>query len=115
MSLVEPAFVKTHIVSQQPTNPIAAYTLGRQATLQALSTSVESGMEPRAVAHVILRAATTRPHLRYLVGRDAKGLMVLKRLLPEPLFERVRRRVFRAGKLADLQPQRQPRETVASE
>src|SRR5712691_4448021 len=115
VSMVEPAFVKTHIVSQQPTNPIAAYTPGRQAAMQVLSTSVESGMEPGVVAHVILRAATTRPRLRYLVGRDAKVLMLLKRFLPASLFERVRRRVFRSGKPADLQPQRYPQETAASD
>ena len=50
-------------------------------------------MEPSAVAQVILRAATTRPRLRYLVGRDAKALMLLKRLLPGALFERLSRRL----------------------
>jgi NAD(P)-dependent dehydrogenase (short-subunit alcohol dehydrogenase family) len=115
VSLVEPAFVKTHIVSQGPTNPIAAYTPGRQAAMDVLITSVESGMEPGAVAQVILRAATSKPRLRYLVGRDARVLMLLKRLLPEPLFERVRRRVFRAGNPAQLQPQTQPQETAASD
>ena len=115
VSLVEPAFVKTHIVSQQLTNPITAYTLGRQATMQVLSTSVESGMETGVVAHVILRAATTRPRLRYLVGRDAKVLMLLKRFLPASLFERVRSRAFHSRQPADLQPQRHPQETVASD
>jgi short-subunit dehydrogenase len=113
--LVEPAFVKTHIVSQQPTTTIAAYTQGRQAAMQALSASVASGMEPGAVAQAILRAATARPRLRYLVGRDAKALILLKRLLPESLFERVRRRVFQAGKPANPQLQAQPRETAASD
>jgi short-subunit dehydrogenase len=114
VSLVEPAFVKTHIVSKPPTNPIAAYTPGQQAAMHALSMSVESGMEPRAVAQVILRAATTRPRLRYLVGRDAKALTLLKRLLPEPLFERVRRRVFRTRNPADQEPQMRPQETAKS-
>jgi NAD(P)-dependent dehydrogenase (short-subunit alcohol dehydrogenase family) len=108
VSLVEPTFVKTTLVSQPPTNPIAAYTPARQAALQVLSTSVESGIEPRAVAQVILRAATTRPRLRYLVGRDVKVLLLFKRLLPELLFERLQRRVFRAGNPAHLQPQTQP-------
>jgi NAD(P)-dependent dehydrogenase (short-subunit alcohol dehydrogenase family) len=108
VSLVEPTFVKTPLVSQPPTNPIAAYTPARQAALQVLSTSVESGIEPRAVAQVILRAATTRPRLRYLVGRDVKVLLLFKRLLPELLFERLQRRVFRAGNPAHLQPQTQP-------
>src|SRR5215831_19229101 len=100
VSLVEPSFVKTSIVSQTPTHPIAAYNAARQAALQDLSTSIESGMEPLKVAQVILRAATTRPRLRYLVGRDAKLLMLLKHLLPESLFERVRRRVFQVDKPA---------------
>jgi hypothetical protein len=72
-------------------------------------------MEPGAVAHVILRAATTRPRLRYLVGRDAKMLMLLKRFLPEPLFERVRRRAFRSGKTTDRESQTRSQETVASD
>jgi NAD(P)-dependent dehydrogenase (short-subunit alcohol dehydrogenase family) len=108
VSLVEPSFVKTSLVSQTPNQPIAAYTPARQAALQVLSTSVERGMEPRAVAQVILRAATTRPRLRYLVGRDAKLLMLLKRLLPESLFERVQRRVFQVDKPADREPQIHP-------
>ena len=65
-------------------------------------------MEPSAVAQVILRAATTRPRLRYLVGRDAKALMLLKRLLPGALFERLSRRPFRASNSAPLQLQVQP-------
>ena len=105
VSLVEPTFVKTHLVSKPPTNPIAACTPGRQAAMHVLSTGVESGMEPGAVAQVVLRAATSRPRLRYPVGRDAKVLMLLKRLLPEPLFERVRRRVFRTWNPADQEPQ----------
>lgn len=115
VSLVEPTFVKTNIVSQRPTNPIAAYTPRRQATMQTISTKVEKGIEPRAVAQVILRAATTRPRLRYLVGRDVKVLMLFKRLLPQFLFERLRRRVFRSGRPADREPQSRPQETVATD
>jgi NAD(P)-dependent dehydrogenase (short-subunit alcohol dehydrogenase family) len=115
VSLVEPAFVKTPLVSPQPTSPITAYNPGRQAALQGLSRSVESGMDPGAVAQAILRAATTRPRLRYLVGRDAKVLILIKRLLPDPLFERVRRRVFQAGKPADRESQTRPQVTSASD
>ncbi len=115
VSLIEPTFVRTHIVSQQPTNPIAAYTTRRQAAMQALSKRVESGMEPQAVAKVILRAATTRPHLRYLVGRDVKMLMLFKRMLPQLLFERLQRRVFRAGNSANIQAQTHPQEMAASD
>jgi short-subunit dehydrogenase len=115
VSLVEPSFVKTSIVSQPPIHLIAAYNSARQAALQVLSTSVESGMEPRRVAQVILRAATSRPRLRYLVGRDAKLLILLKRLLPESLFERVRRRVFQVDKLADPESQKRQKVTYTSD
>src|SRR5215472_8355309 len=100
VAMVEPSFVKTRIETLQPGNPLAVYTSARQAAIQTLSASVEGGMEPHAVAQVILRAATTRPRLRYLVGRDAKVLVLLKRLLPGTLFERLSRRIFRAGSSA---------------
>src|SRR5207249_3367386 len=80
VSLVEPSYVNTPLVSQPPTNPLAAYTPGRQAAQQSLITNAKNGMEPGAVARVILRAATTtRPRLRYPVGQDGKALLLLKR------------------------------------
>jgi len=110
VSLVEPAFVKTNIAGQQPADPIADYTPTRRAALQITSAGVAGGMEPGVVAQAILRAATTaRPQLRYLVGRQASLLILLKRLLPEPAFERVRRRVFGAEAPGLLQPQSQSR------
>ena len=97
VSLVEPSYVNTPIVSQPPTNPIAAYTNARQAAQQAFMTSSKNGMEPGAVARAILHAATTtRPRLRYPVGQDGKALLLLKRLLPESASERVKRRLFSA-------------------
>jgi len=96
VSLVEPGFVNTSIVSQtrMPTNPLAVYTPGRQAAEQSLLTSAKKGTDPGAVARVILRAATTRPRLRYPVGQDAKTLLLLKRLLPGSAFEALKRRAF---------------------
>ena len=112
VSLVEPGFVKTSIVSGQPTNTIDAYNAGRQATARFLTASVQNGMEPGVVAQAILRAITSRPRLRYLVGRSAKALTLLKRALPEPLFDRVRRRAFRVGKPAELESQTRTQEIV---
>src|SRR5215470_1629987 len=80
VSLVAPAFVKTHLVNQEPTTPISAYTMGRHTALQAASTGIERGVEPSVVAQVILRALrSSQPRLRYVVGRDAKVLLLLKR------------------------------------
>ena len=96
VSLVEPSYVNTPIVSQPPTTPIAAYTNARQAAQQSLMTNAKKGMEPGAVARVILRAAITRPRLRYPVGQDGKIVLLLKRLLPESAFEALKRRLFSA-------------------
>ncbi len=65
-------------------------------------------MKAGVVAQVILRAATTRPRLRYLVGQDAKMLMLLKRVLPGLLFEGLLRRTFQTEKTvpALAQPQK---------
>jgi short-subunit dehydrogenase len=115
VSLVEPSYVNTPLVSQPPTKPIAAYAPGRQAAQQSLITNAKKGMEPGAVARVILRAATTRPRLRYPVGQDGKALLLLKRLLPESAFERVKRRVFSSGKTAAPHPQTPPQQTAASD
>src|SRR5690349_21556470 len=96
VSLVEPGFVNTSIASQtrMPTTPLAVYTPGRQASEQSLITSARKGTDPGAVARVILRAATTRPRLRYPVGQAAKTPLLLKRLLPESAFEALKRRLF---------------------
>lgn len=105
VSLVEPGFVRTHIKGQPPANPIADYALARQAAVQRIGAGVESGMEPEAVAQTILRIATTaRPRLRYPVGRAANLLITLKRLLPEPLFDQVRRRVFNSASTTAAKP-----------
>ena len=97
VSLVEPSYVNTPLVSQPPTKPIAAYAPGRQAAQQSLITNAKKGMEPGAVARVILRAATTnRPRLRYPVGQGGKTVLLLKRLLPESAFEALKRRLFSA-------------------
>ena len=105
VSLVEPGFVRTHIKGQPPTNPIADYAPARQAAVQFVRARVESGMEPEAVAQTILRIATTaRPRLRYRVGRAANLLITLKRLLPEPLFDQVRRRVFNSASTTAAKP-----------
>jgi NAD(P)-dependent dehydrogenase (short-subunit alcohol dehydrogenase family) len=107
VSLIEPTYVKSHIVDQQPTNPLAVYTSGRQAAQQTVRAGVEKGIEPGKVARVILRVATTRPRRRYLVGGDVKFLMLLKRLLPDPLFESLGRRMFSSEKPVNPQLQAQ--------
>lgn len=109
VSLVEPSYVNTPIVTQLPTSLIADYTSGRQIAQKSLATNVKQGLEPGAVARVILRAATTsRPRLRYPVGLDGEMALLLQRLLPESAFEALKRRLFSSGKTATPHVQTQP-------
>jgi NAD(P)-dependent dehydrogenase (short-subunit alcohol dehydrogenase family) len=53
------------------------------------------GSPPEVVAKVVHRALTARrPRLRYIVGKDARVLATLPRLLPERLLDRVRLRML---------------------
>lgn len=53
------------------------------------------GPDPREVGLAIVRAATDRrPKLRYPVGKDARLIFALKRILPERRFERVMAWIF---------------------
>ena len=48
------------------------------------------GIPPETVARTIERAITARrPRARYLVGRDARGMVAAKRLLPARVYDRL--------------------------
>jgi NAD(P)-dependent dehydrogenase (short-subunit alcohol dehydrogenase family) len=108
VSLVEPSYVNTPLVTQPPTTLIADYTPGRQIAQQSLATNAKKGLEPGAVARVVLRAATSRPRLRYPVGLDGTIALLLQRLLPDSAFEALKRRLFSSGKTAAPHAQTQP-------
>jgi NAD(P)-dependent dehydrogenase (short-subunit alcohol dehydrogenase family) len=95
VALMEPGFVKTNFGGRRPTSLIDEYAAGRQAVFQWSRAGIEGGMEPGVVAQAILAVATTpAPRLRNQIGRTSRLLGILKRLLPEPAFERVQRRIF---------------------
>jgi NAD(P)-dependent dehydrogenase (short-subunit alcohol dehydrogenase family) len=97
VSLIEPGFVKSDIVGQPPARPIVEYEARRRLGAAFARQGVERGMDPVVVAHAILSVAkAARPRLRYPVGGTSRGLMALKRLLPEPVFEWLRQRAFPA-------------------
>jgi short-subunit dehydrogenase len=106
VALVEPGFVKTNFAGQRPASQIDAYASGRQAAFQRNAAGIQRGMQPNVVAQAILSVATTSaPHLRNRVGRTSRLLSILKRLLPERIFERVQRRIFEASPAPVHQPQ----------
>ena len=95
VSLVEPGFVKSSFVDKEPTHPIAAYDTQRRVAAAFNRQGLANGLDPNEVARLIVRVATARkPGLRYRAGRSSSLLIILKRLLPEALFELVTRRAF---------------------
>jgi hypothetical protein len=55
----------------------------------------KSGSSPEVVARVILRALVSdRPRIRYRVGKHAKLLATLPKILPESVMDTIRIRMF---------------------
>ena len=62
---------------------------------KVLKDTQRRGIPPEQVAQTIERALTARRmKARYVVGRDAKGMLLVRRLLPDLVFDRVARRVL---------------------
>jgi NAD(P)-dependent dehydrogenase (short-subunit alcohol dehydrogenase family) len=62
---------------------------------KALQDAARRGVAPELVAETIERALTARRmRARYLVGRDAKAMLLIKRALPDHLFDSFARRAL---------------------
>ena len=106
VSLVEPGSVKTPIWGKAqdtakgleiPPDLQEQYGRVPAAFAKVLSDTERRGVAPEQVAATIERALTARrPRARYLVGRDARGMVFARALLPTGAFDRVLRRVLGA-------------------
>ena len=104
VSLIEPGSVKTPIWSKARDTadgleipPELQHEYGRvpAAFAKVLNDTERRGVSPEQVAATIERALTARrPRARYLVGRDARGMVLAHALLPSGAFDRVLRRVL---------------------
>jgi len=66
-----------------------------QAIDRTLRSTGERGVPPEQVAETIERALTARRmRARYVVGRDARVMIAVRRLLPDLVFDRVARRAL---------------------
>jgi len=93
--LVEPGAFETDIWTrnaklsaglQSPESPNA----GRIGEWRKRITGDKKRANPQVVADTIAAVLENpRPKLRYVVGKDAKGAMVMRKLLPWSLFERI--------------------------
>jgi len=62
---------------------------------KVLQDTSRRGVPPEQVAEAIERALTSsRMKARYVVGRDARAMMIVRRLLPDLVFDRVARRAL---------------------
>jgi NAD(P)-dependent dehydrogenase (short-subunit alcohol dehydrogenase family) len=62
---------------------------------KVLEDTARRGVPPEQVAETIERALTSpRMKARYVVGRDAKAMLIARRLLPDLVFDRVARRAL---------------------
>jgi NAD(P)-dependent dehydrogenase (short-subunit alcohol dehydrogenase family) len=104
VALVEPGSVSTPIwdkgraQADQVSIPLELQQqYGRipAAMSKVLEDTARRGVAPELVAETIERALTApRMRARYVVGRDAKAMLLAKRLLPDLAFDRVARRVL---------------------
>jgi NAD(P)-dependent dehydrogenase (short-subunit alcohol dehydrogenase family) len=93
--VIEPGAVRTPIWNkgQSAADDIEAslspealqrYAPAIAALRKAMQFQARTGVDPVVVAHVVERAVTSsRPAARYLVGRDARVIAMVARLLPD--------------------------------
>jgi NAD(P)-dependent dehydrogenase (short-subunit alcohol dehydrogenase family) len=104
VALVEPGSVATPIWDKSraeaervviPPELEEAYGRVPAAMDKVLADTARRGIPPEQVAETIERALTaSRMKARYVVGRDAKAMLIARRLLPDLVFDWVARRVL---------------------
>jgi NAD(P)-dependent dehydrogenase (short-subunit alcohol dehydrogenase family) len=104
VALVEPGSVATPIWDKSradverlavPASLQEQYGRVPAAMSKVLQDTASRGVSPVQVAQTIERALTARRmKARYLVGRDARAMLLAKWLLPDLVFDRVARRVL---------------------
>ncbi|MDQ6810697.1 MAG: SDR family NAD(P)-dependent oxidoreductase [Actinomycetota bacterium] len=104
VALVEPGSVTTPIWDKSraqaravsiPPQLAAQYGHVPAAMEKAIEDTARRGIPPERVAETIAGAlSASRMKSRYVVGRDAKGMLILRSLLPDLVFDRLMRRVL---------------------
>jgi NAD(P)-dependent dehydrogenase (short-subunit alcohol dehydrogenase family) len=104
VALVEPGSVATPIWDKSraqgdglsvPAELTDQYGHVPAAMNKVLRDTEQRGIPPEQVAETIERALTARRmKARYLLGRDAKAMLLAKRLLPDHVFDRLARRAL---------------------
>ena len=91
VSLIEPVFTRTALEEngEKPDQILSAYDAGRAAAIATWRNGIANGDPVEAVADKILQAATENdPSIRYLPGKMAGRLRLMRRYIPEKMFEK---------------------------
>ena len=98
VSEVETGFLDTAMRTsrQRAAERIADYDPHRERALQTVADLETRGPGAELVAQTVAQIVNSRsPRLRYVVGRQARYVMRVRRLLPARMFEQGTRRMFR--------------------
>jgi NAD(P)-dependent dehydrogenase (short-subunit alcohol dehydrogenase family) len=97
-SVATPIWEKTREVEEKMTIPAslqAEYGHVPAAMKKTIESTANRGVPPEQVAETIETALSAkRMKSRYVVGRDARAMILARRLLPDHLFDRVARRAL---------------------
>jgi len=100
VSVVEPGFFNTHLFykGKNTSKTILDYKETKARAIAALKEDIKKGADPIAVAETIARIIKSRnPRLHYPVGKE-KGYLLVKKIMPEGMFESALRQHWRLDK-----------------
>jgi NAD(P)-dependent dehydrogenase (short-subunit alcohol dehydrogenase family) len=97
-SVATPIWEKTREVEEKLTIPAtlqAEYGHVPAAMKKTIESTASRGVPPEQVAETIEAALTAkRMKARYVIGRDARAMIAMRRLLPDHVFDRVAKRAL---------------------
>jgi len=91
VSLVEPVFTRTALEENgdKPDQVLSVYDKGRAAANTTWRNGIANGDPVEAVADKVVQAATDKkPSIRYTPGKMAGRLRLMRRFVPENMFEK---------------------------
>ena len=100
VSLLRFGYIRTPIDQsiEAPAHPLPDYAAARERVVAVDRYSIQHGSDPAIVVHAIETILDDpAPQMRYTIGPDAHIIVWMKRLLPDPIYQRVGRQLFLQG------------------
>lgn len=100
VSLLRFGYIRTPIDQsiEAPAHPLPDYAAARERVVAVDRYSIQHGSDPSIVVNAIDAILDdSAPQMRYTIGPDAHIIVWMKRLLPDPLYQRVGHQLFLQG------------------